>query len=317
MSRIGRKALPLPKGVTVTPQGRQVAVKGPKGELTKPLPRAITFKIEKDKLPVAARRRLAPEPRQARPRARAPGQHGQGRHRRLERELEINGVGYRAEVAGDTHDHGARLLAPGACSSCRRASPPRSTRTVTILTGADRDMLGQTAAKIRELRPPEPYKGKGVKYVEEVIKRKVGKAGADGFGRRRLGEVQAEAKAHRPPRKTARRESRKKRHRCPSASGSRGTAERPRLAVFRSRGTSTPRSSTTSPHDDAGADVDLKDRARPSAGGKKATSGKKVGAAIAKQLPRKGRSTRSSSTAPVTCTTAASRRSPTAPAKPA
>ena len=61
-------------------------------------------------------------------------------------------------------------------------SAPRWTRTRSILTSADRDVLGQTAAKIRELRAPEPYKGKGVKYVEEVIKRKVGKAGATGGG---------------------------------------------------------------------------------------------------------------------------------------
>ena len=86
------------------------------------------------------------------------------------RELEINGVGYRAEVAGDTLD-----LALGYSHPIVFKLPKGVTAKVDknrlILTGADRDVLGQTAAKVRELRPPEPYKGKGVKYVEEVIKK--------------------------------------------------------------------------------------------------------------------------------------------------
>ena len=98
------------------------------------------------------------------------------------RELEINGVGYRAEVAGDTITMAPRLLAPGGVQAAEGRHAPRSTRTRVTLSSADRDLVGQTAAKVRELRPPEPYKGKGVKYVEEVIKKKVGKAGATGSG---------------------------------------------------------------------------------------------------------------------------------------
>jgi len=97
------------------------------------------------------------------------------------RELEINGVGYRAEVTGDAltmalgYSHPVVFKLPKGISA-------KVEKNRVILSGADRDMLGQTAAKVRELRPPEPYKGKGVKYVEEVIKRKVGKAGATSGG---------------------------------------------------------------------------------------------------------------------------------------
>ena len=99
----------------------------------------------------------------------------------LTRELEINGVGYKAEVTGDTI-----TLALGYSHPIEFKLPKGVTAKVdknkVTLTSADRDLVGQTAAKVRELRPPEPYKGKGVKYVEEMIKKKVGKAGATGSG---------------------------------------------------------------------------------------------------------------------------------------
>ena len=97
------------------------------------------------------------------------------------RELEINGVGYRAEVTSDTltmalgYSHPVIFKLPKGVGA-------KVDKNRIVLTSADRDLLGQTAAKVRELRPPEPYKGKGVKYVEETIKKKVGKAGATGSG---------------------------------------------------------------------------------------------------------------------------------------
>ena len=97
------------------------------------------------------------------------------------RELEINGVGYRAEVSGETitmqlgYSHPVVFKLP-------KGVAPRSRRTRSFSDLGRPGLLGQTAAKIRELRPPEPYKGKGVKYAEEVIKRKVGKAGATSGG---------------------------------------------------------------------------------------------------------------------------------------
>jgi|ERR1700722_7116967 large subunit ribosomal protein L6 len=177
MSRIGRKILPLPKGVTLSQKPGLFSVKGPKGELSKSLPEGITIKAESDKIQVSR----ADDSRQNR------SKHGLVRAHLANmvkgvtdgwtRELEINGVGYRAEVTGDAmtmalgYSHPIVFKLPKGVSA-------KVEKNRIALSSADRDLVGQTAAKVRELRPPEPYKGKGVKYVEEVIKRKVGKAGA-------------------------------------------------------------------------------------------------------------------------------------------
>jgi large subunit ribosomal protein L6 len=177
MSRIGRKILPLPKGVTLSQKPGLFSVKGPKGELSKSLPEGITIKTETDKIQVLR----ADDSRQNR------SKHGLVRAHLANmvkgvtdgwtRELEINGVGYRAEVTGDAmtmalgYSHPIVFKLPKGVSA-------KVEKNRIALSSADRDLVGQTAAKVRELRPPEPYKGKGVKYVEEVIKRKVGKAGA-------------------------------------------------------------------------------------------------------------------------------------------
>ena len=177
MSRIGRKILPLPKGVTLAQKPGSISVKGPKGELTKAMPTGISVKIEGDKLTVLR----VDDERQNR------AKHGlirahlanmvKGVTEGWNRELEINGVGYRAEVAGDTINMALGYSHPIAFKLPKGVTAKVDKNRVT-LSSADRDLVGQTAAKVRELRPPEPYKGKGVKYVEEVIKRKVGKAGA-------------------------------------------------------------------------------------------------------------------------------------------
>jgi large subunit ribosomal protein L6 len=177
MSRVGRKVLPLPKGVTVSQKAGAISVKGPKGELSKPLPDGISVKTDADKLQVLR----ADDSRQNR------SKHGlirahlanmvKGVTDGWNRELEINGVGYRAEVAGDTINMALGYSHPIAFKLPKGVTAKVEKNRVT-LSSADRDLVGQTAAKVRELRPPEPYKGKGVKYVEEVIKRKVGKAGA-------------------------------------------------------------------------------------------------------------------------------------------
>ena len=181
MSRIGRKVLPLPKGVTLSQKPGSISVKGPKGELSKPLPDGISIKAEADKLQVLR----ADDSRQNR------AKHGlvrahlanmvKGVTEGWNRELEINGVGYRAEVAGDTINMALGYSHPIAFKLPKGVTAKVDKNRVT-LSSADRDLVGQTAAKVRELRPPEPYKGKGVKYVEEVIKRKVGKAGATSGG---------------------------------------------------------------------------------------------------------------------------------------
>jgi large subunit ribosomal protein L6 len=181
MSRIGRKPLPLPKGVTLSQKPGAMSVKGPKGELSKALPTGVTIKTEADKILVLR----ADDSRENR------AKHGLVRAHLANmvkgvtdgwtRELEINGVGYRAEVAGDTMTMALGYSHPVVFKLPKGVAAKVDKNRVT-LTSADRDLLGQTAAKVRELRAPEPYKGKGVKYVEEVIKRKVGKAGATGGG---------------------------------------------------------------------------------------------------------------------------------------
>jgi large subunit ribosomal protein L6 len=181
MSRIGRKVLPLPKGVTLVQKAGSVSVKGPKGELTKAIPTGVTIKTEADKITVLR----ADDDRVNR------AKHGLMRAHLANmvkgvtdgwtRELEINGVGYRAEVAGDTMTMALGYSHPVVFKLPKGVSAKVDKNRVT-LTSADRDLVGQTAAKVRELRPPEPYKGKGVKYAEEVIKKKVGKAGATGGG---------------------------------------------------------------------------------------------------------------------------------------
>jgi len=181
MSRIGRKVIPLPKGVSLNQKAGAVSVKGPKGELSRALPSGVSIKTESDKITVLR----ADDSRENR------AKHGLMRAHLANmvkgvtdgwtRELEINGVGYRAEVAGDAINMALGYSHPVVFKLPKGVSAKVDKNRV-ILSSADRDLVGQTAAKVRELRPPEPYKGKGVKYVEEVIKRKVGKAGATSGG---------------------------------------------------------------------------------------------------------------------------------------
>lgn len=181
MSRIGRKPVVIPKGVTLSQKAGQFSVKGPKGELSKHMPEGVTMKLEGDKVNIARADDSAPN------RAK----HGlvrahlanmvKGVTTGWQRELEINGVGYRAEVSGDSvtfalgYSHPIVFKLPKGISA-------KVDKNRLMLTSADKDELGQVAAKLRELRAPEPYKGKGVKYVEETIKKKVGKAAATGGG---------------------------------------------------------------------------------------------------------------------------------------
>jgi large subunit ribosomal protein L6 len=177
MSRIGKKPVPIPGGVTITLKDGSVAVKGPKGELKRPLPEGVTVTASKTEIAVTR------DSDEGAIRAR----HGlvralinnmvEGVTKGFERKLEINGVGYKAEVAGEKlnmalgYSHPVVYILPKGITA-------KVEKNVVTLAGSDRELLGQTAAKVRSFRPPEPYKGKGIKYMEEVIKRKVGKTGA-------------------------------------------------------------------------------------------------------------------------------------------
>ncbi len=175
MSRIGKKPVQLPKGVTATVEGQQVSVKGPKGTLAFLAADDVEVKMEDGAISVTPRE----------PTKRARSAWGMSRTmvsnlitgvtNGFERKLEINGVGYRAAVQGKDlqlslgYSHEVKFPIPtGIKIECPKP-------TEIVVTGNDKQQVGQVAAEIREFRPPEPYKGKGVKYADEHIFRKEGK----------------------------------------------------------------------------------------------------------------------------------------------
>jgi large subunit ribosomal protein L6 len=178
MSRIGKKPIPIPKGVTVKIEGNVVAVQGPKGKLDTPLPGGVRMEQQDGEL-VAIRDgdHLAAVHGLARALV---NNAVEGVTRGWNRELEIVGIGYRAEMKGKSivvfnlgYSHPIEYPLP---TGVEVAVDPKQTRLT--LTGIDRQKVGQVAAEMRGLRPPDPYKNKGVRYVGERLKKKVGKTGA-------------------------------------------------------------------------------------------------------------------------------------------
>lgn len=175
MSRVGRNPIPLPSGVDVTIQEQHVRVKGAKGQLEFDVPMPITVRKEENTL-------LIERPDDARANRAL---HGTARailanmvkgvSEGFTRQLEINGVGYRASVQGDAINFELGYSHPILFDLPKGVSAQVERNTLVTIMGIDKQVLGETAANIRKLRPPEPYKGKGVKYVEETIRRKVGK----------------------------------------------------------------------------------------------------------------------------------------------
>ncbi len=188
MSRVGKKPIDIPTGVQVQLSGQKISVRGPKGELSEFLPKGVAARVEGGKL-----RLLVPEDAQPQERAN----HGLARSRVANmvkgvtegfvRRLEINGVGYRAELNGDKLN-----LVVGLSHPVEFALPPglqvKSEKTkstvnagqdaiLVTVSGTNNEVLGQFVSKLRNVRPPEPYKGKGIKFLEERIIRKVGKTG--------------------------------------------------------------------------------------------------------------------------------------------
>lgn len=180
MSRIGKRPIPIPAKVQVTIDGTQVAVKGPKGELSRNLPPQVIVTQEGETLTVARK----DDSRTARQ------MHGlsrtlvsnmvEGVSQGFQRRLEIQGVGYRAQVQG------RNLVLNMGYSHQVQIAPPDGVQfavennTNVIVSGYDKEIVGNTAAKIRAVRPPEPYKGKGIRYAGEVVRRKAGKTGGKG-----------------------------------------------------------------------------------------------------------------------------------------
>jgi large subunit ribosomal protein L6 len=177
MSRIGKRPVEVPSGVTVTIDGQTVAVKGPKGQLSRILPTGVAVVQEENTLVV----NRCDESRMARER------HGlartlvanmvEGVSKGFEKRLEIQGVGYRAAVQGQ------KLTMSLGYSHPVEFNPPQGiefkveNNTNVTVSGIDKEIVGNIAAKIRAARPPEPYKGKGVRYAGEMVRRKAGKAG--------------------------------------------------------------------------------------------------------------------------------------------
>lgn len=177
MSRIGKRPISIPQKVEVAVDGQQVTVKGPKGELSRSLPAEVEITQEDGTILVTRRN----ESRAARQR------HGlsrtlvanmvEGVSQGFQRRLEIQGVGYRAQVQG------RNLILNVGYSHPVQIEPPDGIQlavennTNVIVTGINKEDVGNVAAKIRSVRPPEPYKGKGIRYAGEFVRRKAGKAG--------------------------------------------------------------------------------------------------------------------------------------------
>lgn len=177
MSRIGKKPIVVPGGVKVALSGRTVKVEGPKGRLEREMHDQVEIKIEADQILVAPKDPAAGGALQGLSRTLIANMV-EGVTKGFTKGLEINGVGYRAELKGTTLNLALGYSHPVEYALPKGVSAEVDKQTKITLSGIDKELLGATAAKIRSFRPPEPYKGKGIKYADERILRKAGKAGA-------------------------------------------------------------------------------------------------------------------------------------------
>jgi large subunit ribosomal protein L6 len=181
MSRVGKKLIPMPKGVKIT-VGDQLTVEGPKGKQTVPVPKGITFS-EKDGVLTVIRDGDDKAALHGLTRALTANAI-QGVSSGFTRELAIFGIGYRCEVKGRIatftlgYSHSIEFYLPDGVDL--KVDKPANNLTPLVLTGSDKQVVGQVAAKMRALRPPDPYKNKGIRYVGEALRKKVGKTGASG-----------------------------------------------------------------------------------------------------------------------------------------
>ncbi|MEJ2097079.1 MAG: 50S ribosomal protein L6 [Deltaproteobacteria bacterium] len=177
MSRVGKKPIPVPEKTTVQYKNKVITVKGERGTLTREVHPAVDLQVENNVIRVT----METETRE--------NQALQGLTRSLvanmltgvssgfERVMEINGIGYRAELKGNSILFNLGYSQPIDFKLPEGISAAIEKNNVVKLSGIDKELLGRTAASIRQLRPPEPYKGKGIKYAEEYIQRKAGKTG--------------------------------------------------------------------------------------------------------------------------------------------
>ncbi len=182
MSRVGKMPVKIPAGVKVNIQGNAITVKGPKGEMTRTFDPNITLEVKDSQIIVTSPDDIAYNARHGLTRALI---HNMvlGVTEGFKRSLEIEGVGYRAELQGKNlvlslgFSHPVPFEPPAGISFV----VDKGQRAFTV-EGADKETVGEVAAKIRAIRPPEPYKGKGIHYAGEKVRRKAGKAGKVGSG---------------------------------------------------------------------------------------------------------------------------------------
>jgi len=183
MSRIGNAPLTIPSGVNLTPQDGIVSVKGPLGELNSPMPDGLKI-VQEGAVAKISRRDDSREQKEKHGLARALLNNCiTGVSTGWKRNLELIGVGYRVQLKGSElvfslgYSHEIKFPVPEGVKA------QIADQTKIELTGIDKQLIGHVASKIRALRPPEPYKGKGIKYSDEVIRRKAGKTGKAGKGK--------------------------------------------------------------------------------------------------------------------------------------
>jgi large subunit ribosomal protein L6 len=177
MSRIGKVPIKLPENVKVETQGDKVIVEGPKGSLTTTLRPKMGLSIKEGEIKVVKRVEDEETSNLYGLTRTLVANMVQGVTEGFRKELEINGIGYRASVSGDTltlslgYSHPIEYKAPEGIKISVE-------KNIVIISGIDKQKVGQIAAEIRAFRKPEPYKGKGVRYIDEVVRRKSGKTGA-------------------------------------------------------------------------------------------------------------------------------------------
>jgi len=185
-SRIGKRPIALPKGVTATVKEATVEVKGPKGTLSRVLPAGVTARVEGGAILITPTLAGADGPRVQGLAWSLVGGMVKGVSEGYTQTLQLVGTGYRAEVKGQTLNLTLGFSHPIAFplpQGIKCEIPGDSKGTILILTGANKETMGQTAAKIRGFRPPEPYGGKGVRYQGEKVREKAGKAAKAGGGK--------------------------------------------------------------------------------------------------------------------------------------
>ena len=177
MSRIGKRPITIPAKVQITIDGSLIAVKGPKGELSRILPSAVALEHEGETL-LVLRRDESRTSQQLHGLSRTlVANMVQGVSEGFQRRLEIQGVGYRAQIQGRHLNLNVGYSHPVQIEPPEGIQLAVENNTNVIVSGFDKELVGNIAARIRQVRPPEPYKGKGIRYAGEVVRRKAGKTG--------------------------------------------------------------------------------------------------------------------------------------------